>query len=176
MLVSSAPSSSVLLFLCLKLLQFYMGFQVLAHFQYFPESLCEKDQGPSCSSTRSTAPSPQIPSDILVTLQDNVRECDKSRNGDEMLSWWLNPPINVLYAFSATLGGSCWTRKSHPHNLSALTPLVSFFLVFSPAQVIFAGVAVLLLFVILVHFCLEVIPTLKSVTGRPRMSKRAKTP
>jgi hypothetical protein len=44
------------------------------------------------------------PSDILAVLQDKVKEFDESRSADERLSRWLNPTINVLYAFSATLG------------------------------------------------------------------------
>ena len=44
-------------------------------------------------------------SDILAVLQDQVKEFDQSRSADERLSRWLNPTINVLYAFSATLGG-----------------------------------------------------------------------
>ena len=44
------------------------------------------------------------PSDILAVLQDKVNELDQSRSADERLSQWLNPTINVLYSFSATLG------------------------------------------------------------------------
>ncbi|KAH9035775.1 hypothetical protein EDB85DRAFT_2212481 [Lactarius pseudohatsudake] len=66
------------------------------------------------------------PADILVVLQDKVRELDQSRSADERLSRWLNPTIDVLYAFSATLGEGVG-------------------LVFSPARVIFAGAGVLLL-------------------------------
>jgi hypothetical protein len=44
------------------------------------------------------------PGDILAVLQDKVKEFDESRSADERLSRWLNPTINVLYAFSATLG------------------------------------------------------------------------
>ncbi|KAI9436589.1 hypothetical protein H4582DRAFT_2129846 [Lactarius indigo] len=66
------------------------------------------------------------PADILVILQDRVRELDQSRSADERLSRWLNPTIDVLYAFSATLGEGVG-------------------LVFSPAKVIFAGAGVLLL-------------------------------
>ncbi|KAN0140110.1 hypothetical protein V8E53_002006 [Lactarius tabidus] len=65
------------------------------------------------------------PGDILIILQDKVNEFDLSRSANERLSRWLNPTINVLYAFSATLGGGVG-------------------LVFSPAQVIFAGIGVLL--------------------------------
>ena len=42
-------------------------------------------------------------SDILKVLHDKVNEFDKSRNHNERLSSWLNPTINVLYAFSATV-------------------------------------------------------------------------
>jgi hypothetical protein len=44
------------------------------------------------------------PGDILAVLQDKVNEFDQSRSADERLSQWLNPTINVLYSFSATLG------------------------------------------------------------------------
>jgi hypothetical protein len=43
-------------------------------------------------------------SDILAVLQDKVNEFDQSRSADERLSQWLNPTINVLYSFSATIG------------------------------------------------------------------------
>ncbi|KAH9052261.1 hypothetical protein EDB87DRAFT_1826291 [Lactarius vividus] len=66
------------------------------------------------------------PADILLVLQDKVKEFDESRSADERLSRWLNPTIDVLYAFSATLGEGVG-------------------LVFSPAKVIFAGAGVLLL-------------------------------
>ena len=45
------------------------------------------------------------PGDILAILQDKVNEFDQSRSADEKLLRWLNPTINVLYAFSETLGG-----------------------------------------------------------------------
>jgi hypothetical protein len=44
-------------------------------------------------------------SDILAVLNDKVNEFEQSRNNNERLSSWLNPTINVIYAFSATLGG-----------------------------------------------------------------------
>ena len=43
-------------------------------------------------------------SDILAVLHDRVNEFDKSRSHNERLSSWLNPTINVLYAFSSTVG------------------------------------------------------------------------
>jgi hypothetical protein len=45
------------------------------------------------------------PDDILVVLQNKVEEFNQSRSADERLSRWLSPTINILYAFSATLGG-----------------------------------------------------------------------
>ncbi|KAN0134107.1 hypothetical protein V8E53_008112 [Lactarius tabidus] len=69
----------------------------------------------SCESTTA----------ILTILEDQVREFDKARSGDERLTKWLGPTVNVLYAFSETISGG-----------------VS--LVFSPANVIFTGIGVLL--------------------------------
>ncbi|KAH8988131.1 hypothetical protein EDB86DRAFT_2057744 [Lactarius hatsudake] len=63
---------------------------------------------------------------ILAVLQEQVQEFEQSRSVDERLTKWLGPTVNVLYAFSATLGEGIG-------------------LVFSPAKVIFAGAGVLLL-------------------------------
>ncbi|KAH9013201.1 hypothetical protein EDB85DRAFT_983713 [Lactarius pseudohatsudake] len=66
------------------------------------------------------------PDAILAVLRAQVDDFDQSRRDDERLTKWLNPTVNVLYAFSATLGEGVG-------------------LVFSPAKVIFAGFGVLLL-------------------------------
>ena len=42
---------------------------------------------------------------IVAILQDQLRDLDKSRSGDERLTKWLNPTVNVLSAFSATVSG-----------------------------------------------------------------------
>ncbi|KAH8986067.1 hypothetical protein EDB86DRAFT_2832820 [Lactarius hatsudake] len=65
-------------------------------------------------------------SDVLAVLHDKVNEFDQSRSHNERLSSWLNLTINVLYAFTATLGEGVG-------------------LIFSPAKVISAGVGVFLL-------------------------------
>ena len=44
------------------------------------------------------------PAAILTILQDQVDQFKQSRSGDERLQRWLSPTINVLYAFSGTLG------------------------------------------------------------------------
>ncbi|KAH8985162.1 hypothetical protein EDB92DRAFT_2105691, partial [Lactarius akahatsu] len=66
------------------------------------------------------------PDAVLAVLKAQVEEFDQSRRDDERLTKWLNPTVNVLYAFSGTLGEGVG-------------------LVFSPAKVIFAGIGVLLL-------------------------------
>jgi hypothetical protein len=42
----------------------------------------------------------------IALLQDQVREFDKSHSGDERLTKWLGPTVNVLCAFSAAVSGS----------------------------------------------------------------------
>lgn len=66
------------------------------------------------------------PHAIRAVLKAQVQEFDQVRRDDERLTKWLDPTVNVLYAFSATLGEGVG-------------------LVFSPAKVIFAGIGVLLL-------------------------------
>ncbi|KAH9026584.1 hypothetical protein EDB85DRAFT_164570 [Lactarius pseudohatsudake] len=69
----------------------------------------------SCDSTSA----------ILTVLQDQVREFDQAHSGDERLTKWLIPTVNVLYALSAAVSEGVG-------------------LVFSPAKVIFAGIGVFL--------------------------------
>ncbi|KAI9435330.1 hypothetical protein H4582DRAFT_2100470 [Lactarius indigo] len=66
------------------------------------------------------------PTDILAVLQTQVQQFKQSTSGDDKLTKWLIPTVNVLYAFSAALGEGVG-------------------LVFSPAKVIFSGAGVLLL-------------------------------
>ena len=44
------------------------------------------------------------PTAILSVLQDLIQQFDRRRSSDQRLSNWLNPTINVLYAFSSTIG------------------------------------------------------------------------
>jgi hypothetical protein len=44
------------------------------------------------------------PTAILSILQDFIQQFDRRRRSDERLTSWLNPTINVLYAFSSTVG------------------------------------------------------------------------
>ncbi|KAH9988803.1 hypothetical protein BJV74DRAFT_988000, partial [Russula compacta] len=65
------------------------------------------------------------PSTILAVLQEQVQDLHQSRSNGEKLTRWLDPTVNVLCAFSDTLGEGAG-------------------LVFSPAKVMFAGFGVLL--------------------------------
>ena len=40
---------------------------------------------------------------VLSVLQDLIQQFDQRRASDEKLKSWLNPTVNVLYSFSATL-------------------------------------------------------------------------
>jgi hypothetical protein len=44
------------------------------------------------------------PTSILAVLQGQVDGLDQARKSDERLTKWLNPTVNVLLAFSGTLG------------------------------------------------------------------------
>ena len=82
-------------------LRFHAIFQAALKFY---EKQTEKDllahplasQLQSCDSTTA----------IIAILQDQVREFDESRSGDERLTKWLGPTVNVLYAFSAAVSGA----------------------------------------------------------------------
>ena len=43
------------------------------------------------------------PQTVLTALQDLVQQLDQRRTSDERLKNWLDPTVNVLYTFSATL-------------------------------------------------------------------------
>ena len=83
------------------------------------------------------------PASIFGVLQSQVNEHDQVRKSDERLTKWLGPTINVLIAFSNTLGeGVSLVRlrviSFWDYGLTRMTQ------VFSPAKVIFAGAGVLL--------------------------------
>jgi hypothetical protein len=45
------------------------------------------------------------PEAIFTVLREQTPEFDLSQNSDEDLTKWVTPTVNVLYSFSATLGG-----------------------------------------------------------------------
>ncbi|KAI9461937.1 hypothetical protein BJY52DRAFT_1222141 [Lactarius psammicola] len=65
------------------------------------------------------------PTAILAVLRAQVQAFDQCQSADEKLTKWLDPTVNVLYAFSAVLGNGVG-------------------LIFPPSNAIFAGIGVLL--------------------------------
>ena len=45
------------------------------------------------------------PASILAVLRGQVDDLNQVREGDERLTKWLSPTVNVLLTFSATIGG-----------------------------------------------------------------------
>ncbi|KAH9999583.1 hypothetical protein BJV74DRAFT_986494 [Russula compacta] len=54
------------------------------------------------------------PSAILAVLEDIIHQFDKRRSSDQRLANWLNPTVNVVYAFSATLSAGVSLVESQP--------------------------------------------------------------
>ena len=83
------------------------------------------------------------PDAILAVLQGKANELNQSQSGDERLTKWLTPTVNVLNALSATLGQGVGTV-----SLKMMVPYHNCpndnFQVFPPTQIIFAGINVLL--------------------------------
>ena len=44
------------------------------------------------------------PTDILTVLRTQIQQFEQSTSDDDKLTRWLNPTVNVLYAFSSALG------------------------------------------------------------------------
>ena len=44
------------------------------------------------------------PTEILAVLRAQVQQFEQSTSGDNKLTQWLNPTVNVLYAFSSVIG------------------------------------------------------------------------
>jgi hypothetical protein len=45
------------------------------------------------------------PEAILTVLRQEIPAFGRSQNDDDRLTKWVTPTVNVLYSFSATLGG-----------------------------------------------------------------------
>jgi len=61
------------------------------------------------------------PAAILAILQEQVQELGRSQRGDERWSKWLDPTVNVLFTFSATIGAGVslvFRRACHSSEIS----------------------------------------------------------
>ena len=45
------------------------------------------------------------PESILTVLREQIPGFNESQNGDDGLTKWVTPTVNVLYSFSSTFGG-----------------------------------------------------------------------
>ena len=98
------------------------------------------------------------PSAVLTVLRDLVQQFDQCRTSDERLSIWLNPTVNVLYAFSNALGGGVGSVSLNRYR-PTICVLITIFQAFPTGKVIFAGIGVLLLVSILVDLSIPAIMT-----------------
>ena len=46
------------------------------------------------------------PDSVLALLKDEIPAFDQLGSGDERLTKWVNPVVNVVYNFAATIGGA----------------------------------------------------------------------
>ena len=96
------------------------------------------------------------PSAIVAVLQEQLQGLDQSRRTDERWTKWLDPTVDVLYAFSGILGSGvglvCFRTCT-----CLICFLIFMWQLFSPASVIFAGVGVLLSVCILINFARAII-------------------
>ena len=91
----------------------------------------------------------ESPTNILAVLQQQIQGIDRSRDGDDRWTKWLDPTINVLLTFSQTAGtvGLVCPRM----RLSEICTLMFIWQAFSPATVVFAGIGILLSVRILIN-------------------------
>ena len=82
---------------------------------------------------------------VLTLLQDQIDQFDRSRGSNERLKKWLNPTVNVLYAFSEVFSEGIGLVNISFHRSVGNSDLMPTRQVFSPARMVFAGIGVLLL-------------------------------
>jgi hypothetical protein len=84
------------------------------------------------------------PEAILTVLREQIPASNQSHNVDERLTKWVSPTVNVLYAFSATVGQGVALVRIGIFVLENFRFII-YFQAFPPANVVFAGIGVLLL-------------------------------
>jgi hypothetical protein len=67
------------------------------------------------------------PTAILSVLTGLVEQFDQSRSSDERLRTWLDPTVNVLFAFSATLGEGVGLVSLKIHYFTGICVLIATF-------------------------------------------------
>ena len=85
------------------------------------------------------------PEAILTVLREQIPAFDQSQNGDDRLTKWVDPTVNVLYAFSATVGQGVGLVRIGIFCRVEYFRFNIYFQAFPPANAIFAGIGVFLL-------------------------------
>ena len=111
------------------------------------------------------------PTAILAVLQQQVQGLDQSGSSDDRWTKWLDPTINVLFAFSATVGAG--VGLVCPGSFAKFCILIFIWQAFAPANVIFTGIGVLLSVCILDYLAPAILTN--TFIRRLRMFVQAKT-
>jgi len=84
------------------------------------------------------------PDAILAVLREQGPDFNQSQNSNDGLTNWVTPTVNVLFSFSATIGGvvGLVNISISSYHMSNLIFTVQ---AFPPANIIFTGIGVLLL-------------------------------
>ena len=95
------------------------------------------------------------PDTVLRLLREQIPGFDQSGGSHDGPTKWLDPTVNVLYAFSSTIGGAVsLVSLGKIMAIHAGLALISVSQTYPPAGVIFTGIASLLLVsVFTVTFC-----------------------
>jgi hypothetical protein len=113
------------------------------------------------------------PAAILAVLQQQVQGPDQSGNGNDRWTKWLDPTINVLFAFSATVGAGVGLVCPGSFAYYLSSAFSYFWQVFAPANVIFTGIGVLLSVCILRNLASAIVTNI--FIRRQKMFVQAKT-
>jgi hypothetical protein len=84
------------------------------------------------------------PEAILTVLREQILEFNQSQNSDDPLTKWVTPTVNVLYSFSATLGGVVGLVNITIFSYDIVQSNI-YLQACPPANIIFTGIGVLLL-------------------------------
>jgi len=94
------------------------------------------------------------PEDILSVLREQIPTFNQSQNSDDQILKWVIPTVNVLNAFSDTLGKVVGPVNFNTLRCGGISVLIFTFQGFPPANIIFAGIGVLLsVSVLMVPWC-----------------------
>ena len=85
------------------------------------------------------------PDDIITLLRQQIPRSYKSQSGDDKLTRWLNPTVNVIKAVSANIGGAVALVSLTQYEVisSATCALIFIIKSYPPSVIIFTAIGVL---------------------------------